>query len=164
MGTKPTKAKDNVFCKARLEAAKYNDKLRSRLGAAEALGYASESTISDWELGISTPAPEVVLKMSDLYNAPELENYYCTNMCPLGCNIPKVDLEKLDRISLKALSTFRKVEKTRELLLDITADGVISEDEKADMQTIVSNLEELEQIAQSIKLWVKKNMHDEDAL
>lgn len=161
MGTKPTKARDNVFCKARLEAAKYNDKLRSRSGAAEALGYASESTISDWELGLSIPAPEVVLKMSDLYNAPELENYYCTNMCPLGCNMPKVDLEALDRISLRALSTFRKVEETREILLDITADGMIAEDEKADLQKVLCNLEELEQIAQSMKLWVKKNMQED---
>lgn len=139
----------------------YNDKLRSRSGAAEALGYASESTISDWELGLSIPAPEVVLKMSDLYNAPELENYYCTNMCPLGCNMPKVDLEALDRISLRALSTFRKVEETREILLDITADGVIAEDEKADLQKVLCNLEELEQIAQSMKLWVKKNMQED---
>ena len=161
MGTKPTKARDNVFCKARLEAAKYNDKLRSRSGAAEALGYASESTISDWELGLSIPAPEVVLKMSDLYNAPELENYYCTSMCPLGCNMPKVDLEAWDRISLRALSTFRKVEETREILLDITADGVIAEDEKADLQKVLCNLEELEQIAQSMKLWVKKNMQED---
>lgn len=160
MGTKPTKAMNNVFCRARLEAAKYNDKLRSRSGAAEALGYASESTISDWELGINIPAPEVVLKMSDLYNAPELENYYCTNICPLGCNIPKVDVEGLDRISLKALSTFRKIEETRETLLDITADGVISEDEKGDMQKVLKNLEELEQIVQSFKLWVKKNMQE----
>lgn len=42
MGTRPTKAKDNIFCKARLDAARYNDKLKSRAGAAEALGYASE--------------------------------------------------------------------------------------------------------------------------
>lgn len=71
MGTRPTKAKDNIFCKARLDAARYNDKLKSRAGAAEALGYASESTISDWELGISVPTPEAVLKMSDLQNTEE---------------------------------------------------------------------------------------------
>lgn len=62
MGTRPTKAKDNIFCKARLDAARYNDNIKSRAGAAEALGYASESTISDWELGISVPTPEAVLK------------------------------------------------------------------------------------------------------
>lgn len=47
MGTRPTKAKDNIFCKARLDAARYNDKLKSRAGAAEALGYASESTMAE---------------------------------------------------------------------------------------------------------------------
>lgn len=158
MGRRPTKAADNPFCKARLEAASYNDRLFSKESASELLGV-SVSTLSDYELGVTKVIPpDMVVKMSDLYNAPELENYYCTNMCPLGCNIPKVSVEELDRISLKALSTFRKVEGTRELLLDITADGVISEDEREDMQKILGNLEELEQVAQSLKLWVKKNM------
>lgn len=158
MGRRPTKAADNPFCKARLDAASYNDRLFSKESASELLGV-SVSTLSDYELGVTKVIPpDMVVKMSDLYNAPELENYYCTNMCPLGCNIPKVSVEELDRISLKALSTFRKVEGTRELLLDITADGVISEDEREDMQKILGNLEELEQVAQSLKLWVKKNM------
>lgn len=157
------KTSANVFYRARYEASTHNEQLSSREGAADIMSI-DRGRLYRIESGIANPYPEEVHLMSDLYNAPELENYYCTNMCPLGCNIPKVDLEELDRISLKALSTFRKVEKTRELLLDITADGVISEDEKADMQTIVSNLEELEQIAQSMKLWVKKNMHEEDSL
>ena len=44
------------------------------------------------------------------------------------------------------------------MLLDITADGVISEDERADMELVLENLEELERIAQSLKVWVKKNL------
>lgn len=158
MGTRPTKAKDNVFCKARLEAALYNDKLKSRAGAAEALGYASESTIADWELGICIPTPEAALKMSDLYNAPELVNIYCRCMCPLGVDVPKADIATLDRISISALSIFRKLEGTKEMLLDIAADGKVDESEKEDMQKILDNLEELEQVAQSLRLWVKKNL------
>ncbi len=96
--------------------------------------------------------------MADLYNAPELENYYCTNICPLCGEMPKADLADLDRISIRALSTFRKIGETKELLLDITEDGVISEDEKGDLNKVLENLEELEQIAQSLKLWVKKNL------
>lgn len=161
MGRRPTKAVDNPFCKARLEAAQYNDRLFSKEGASELLGV-SVSTLSDYELGVTKVIPpDMVVKMADLYNAPELENYYCTNMCPLGCNIPKASVEELDRISLRALATFRKVEETREILLDITLDGVIAEDEKADLQKVLCNLEELEQIAQSMKLWVKKNMQEE---
>lgn len=38
MGTNPTKAADNIYCRCRKEAAKYNDKLNSRDGAAELLG------------------------------------------------------------------------------------------------------------------------------
>lgn len=158
MGTRPTKAKDNVFCKARLEAASYNDKLKSRAGAAEALGYASESTIADWELGISIPTPEAVLKMSDLYNAPELVNTYCRCMCPLGSDIPEVNLEDLDRISIKALSSFRKIDETKESLLDIVEDGVITEDEKPKLQAILANLDELVSVSQNLKVWIAKNL------
>lgn len=158
MGTRPTKAKDNVFCIARLEAASYNDKLKSRAGAAEALGYASESTISDWELGISIPTPEAVLKMSDLYNAPELVNTYCRCMCPLGSDIPEVNLEDLDRISIKALSSFRKIDETKERLLDIVEDGVITEDEKPKLQAVLANLDELVSVSQNLKVWIAKNL------
>lgn len=51
MGTNPTKAADNIYCRCRKEAAKYNDKLNSRDGAAELLGI-SASTLADYELGI----------------------------------------------------------------------------------------------------------------
>lgn len=158
MGRKPTKAADNPFCIARLEAARYNERLSSKDGAAELLGI-SVSTLSDYELGITKVVPpDMVLKMADLYNAPELENYYCTELCPLGSNIPKVNMKTLDRISLSALDAFRKVEGAKELLLDITADGIIDESEKSDLEKVLGTLDELEQIAQSLKLWVKKNL------
>lgn len=57
MGTNPTKAADNIYCKCRKEAAKYNDRLHSREGAAELLGY-SPSSLAGWELGTDRPSPE----------------------------------------------------------------------------------------------------------
>lgn len=82
MGTNPTKAADNIYCKCRKEAAKYNDKLNSREGAAELLGI-SASTLADYELGITKIIPaDAILRMADLYNAPELRNHYCnTRRC-----------------------------------------------------------------------------------
>ena len=162
MGTRPTKAKNNIFCKARLEAAGYNDKLKSRAGAAEVLGYASESTISDWELGISVPTPEAVLKMSDLYNAPELINTYCHNLCPLGWDIPEITAQDLDRISIKALSAFQKISKTKEALLDIVSDGIISEDEQPTLEKVLSSLDELNAVTQELKAWVTKNCRKDE--
>lgn len=38
MGRRHTRAADNPFCQARLEAAKHNDKLLSKEGASEMLG------------------------------------------------------------------------------------------------------------------------------
>lgn len=154
------KTSSNVFYKARYEAAAHNEQLSSREGAADIMSI-DRGRLYRIESGITNPYPEEIRLMADLYNAPELENYYCTNMCPLGCNIPKVNVEELDRISLKALSTFRKVEGTKELLLDITEDGVISDDEKEDLEKVLGNLEELEKVAQSLKLWVKKNMQED---
>ena len=110
------------------------------------------------ESGIANPYPEEIRLMADLYNAPELENYYCTSMCPLGGDMPRIDVADIDRISIRALSTFRKIAETKELLLDITEDGVISDDEKGDLKKVLENLEELEQITQSLRMWVKKNL------
>jgi transcriptional regulator with XRE-family HTH domain len=158
MGRRPTKAADNPFCKARLEAARYNDRLFSKDGAAELLGI-SVSTLSDYELGITKVVPpDMVLKMADLYNAPELRNYYCRELCPLGGDMPVLELEDLDRISIKAFAVFRKLNEAKDLLLDITEDGMIDESEKPQLEKILGTLDELEHVAQSLKVWVKKNL------
>ena len=79
-------------------------------------------------------------------------------MCPLGVNIPKASVETLDRISLRALDAFRKVDNAKELLVDIVADGVIDESEKPQLDKVLGTLDELEQVAQGLKIWVKKNL------
>lgn len=158
MGRRPTKAADNPFCIARLEAAKYNDRLLSKEGASELLGV-SVSTLSDYELGITKSVPpDMVLKMSDLYNAPEIRNYYCREMCPLGCDMPALELEDLDRITVKALASLRNVAGAKESLLDITADGIITDDEKPALKKILATLDEISSIAQSLRIWAEKNL------
>jgi hypothetical protein len=151
------KTSSNIFYKARCEAATHNEQLSSREGAADIMSI-DRGRLYRIESGIAIPYPEEIRLMADLYNAPELENHFCTNMCPLGSDMPKADMADLDRISIRALSTFRKIGETKELLLDITEDGVIDDSEKADMQKILENLDELEQVTQSLKLWVKKNL------
>lgn len=152
-----SKTSSNIFYQARSTASTHNEQLKSREGAADIMSI-DRGRLYRIESGLINPYPEEVHLMADLYNAPELRNYYCTHICPLGYEMPKVELEDLDRICVKALSTFRKVESTKELLLDITEDGIISEDEKPDLQRILDNLDELEAVAQSLKIWVKKNL------
>ena len=83
MPKNPTVAANNVFCIARKEAASFNDSLNSREGASELLGI-DRTRIARIELGSLNPYPEEVLMMSDAYNAPELNNHYCSQLCPLG--------------------------------------------------------------------------------
>lgn len=151
------KTSSNVFYKARCEAAKHNEQLSSREGAADIMSI-DRGRLYRIESGIINPYPEEIRLMADLYNAPELENHYCTEMCPLGYGMQKVEVEALDRISLKALDSFRRINPTAGLLLDITADGVITEDEKTALNKVLEHLDELMAIAQGLKIWAKKNL------
>lgn len=147
----------NIFYKARLAASSHNEQLSSREGAASIMAI-DRGRLYRIEKGIAYPFPEEVQLMADLYNAPELRNYYCTDICPLGREMPKAEVASLDRIAIRAFFALRKVNETRELLLDITADGIIDENERSDLRQILTYLEELEQVAQSLKIWVKKNL------
>lgn len=84
-----TKAAANMFCQARYEAAKSNERLSSREGAAEEIGI-DRTRLARIELGSTIPYQEEVLLMADCYKAPELKGNYCREMCPLGKNMPKM--------------------------------------------------------------------------
>lgn len=76
MGRDAAKACENQCFRCRKEAAKYNDKLGSREGAAELLGI-SVSSLADYELGNTKVIPvDKVVLMADIYNAPELMAWY----------------------------------------------------------------------------------------
>lgn len=151
------KTSSNVFYKARLAASSYNEQLSSREGAAEIMAI-DRGRLYRIEKGSTYPYPEEVHLMADLYNAPELRNYYCTEICPLGCGMAKASVEDLDRITVRVVSAFRRLEVTKELLLDITEDGIVSDDEKQGMHRVVESLEGLEGIIQTMKIWAKRNL------
>ena len=152
-----TKAAANMFCQARYEAAKYNERLSSREGAAEELGL-DRTRLARIELGSTVPYQEEVLLMAYCYKTPELKGNYCREMCPLGKNMPKIENEGLDRISLRMLSSLKKINEVKESLLDITADGIITEYEKPELKNIIQTLDEMHEIAENLKNWAEKNL------
>lgn len=160
MGCSPTKAASNMYCKCRLAAAKYNDKLNSREGAAELLGL-SPSTLASYELDLTKVVPvENIALMADVYNAPELRRWYCTNVCPLGEDMPKLELAELDRITVKMLATLKNISNIKDDLIDIAADGVISPDEKPRLNNIIKTLKEVSAVAQMLMIWAQKNVKE----
>lgn len=163
MGRDPMKAIENPCFRCRKEAAKYNDKLNSREGAAELLGV-SVSSLADYELGITKVIPvDKVVLMAELYNAPELKAWYCSSECPIGRSypMPSSELTTVERTTLNLLRQLRQddVEKVREKLIDITADGVISEDERVDLSDILTYLDKLIKAAGELRLIGQKAMN-----
>lgn len=112
MANVTAKTSSNIFYKARCEAATHNEQLSSREGAADYMSI-DRGRLYRIESGIAIPYPEEIRLMADLYNAPELENYFCRTMCPLGCEMPKVELANLDRLTVRTLSVFRKIGKQK---------------------------------------------------
>lgn len=141
-----------------MEAAACNDSLNSREGAAELLGI-DRTRLARIELGSLNPYPEEVLLMSDAYNAPELNNYFCSRMCPLGKGtIPAAELLHLDRLTIRILSALGNTEFIQKTILEIVKDGIVSDDEQPQVQQILIALENISKAALEIKLWVEKNL------
>ena len=95
------KGKNNPYYLARMVASKSNDRLSSRAGASEVLGI-SEKRITWIENNLTNPYPEEVVIMASLYNAPTLENLYCSTVCPLK-GLPVIEENKtLSEIAISA--------------------------------------------------------------
>lgn len=161
MGKSGTKIPVNVYREARLQASEKNDRLRSRESTAEETGI-DRTRIARIELNVLNPYPEEVAVMADTYCAPELRNYYCHNTCPLGRNVCEIGSDSIDRISLAALASFRKVKMARELILDIMEDGHIEESEKADLDEIILALERISEVKEDLKCWREKRFGKEE--
>ena len=115
----------------------------------------SVSAVSDAELGLSKcmPVDKAVL-MADLYKAPHLLNWYCLNECPIGCRLPLSDeVLGIDRVTVKMLKNLRvdDIKDVKEKLIDIAADGVISDDEKPDFREVLGYLDELARTISELK-------------
>lgn len=73
--------------------------------------------------------------------------------------MPKVENEGLDRISLRMLASLRKINEAKETLLDITADGIITEEEKPELKKIIQILDEVNGTTQNLKNWIERNLN-----
>ena len=157
MGTHPTKALNNIYCKARMAASKWNDTLASREGAAEQMGISKDS-LTDYELGLCKVVPvDKVVIMAEAYNAPDLLQRYCHDECPIGKNImPEVEDKTIESLALNSLCAFKNAEKYLNELTEIAADGVIDESEQAALQDIKDFMQRILKIANEFQIFLDK--------
>lgn len=108
--------------------------------------------------------PDEVLEMSKGYNKPDLCNYYCANECPIGQRyVQEVEIKDLSRVALQTLSSLNSLNKMKEKMIDICADGTISEEERKDFDEIRAKLNEISLMAQTIDVWFDEFVKDKDA-
>ncbi len=149
MGKKSIKENKNIYFESR-EAAGL-----TRAQASEIMGTVSESRLEKVETGKTAIYPEDVVDMARAYKRPELCNYYCTHECRIGQqSVPEVKPSTLSEIVLGMLSALNSLDKQKERLIDITADGQITDDELPDFVSIQKQLSQIDVTVESLKIWM----------
>ena len=145
----------NVLYQARCKAAKHNDMLGSREGAADIMGI-DRGRLYRMETGLTDPYPEEAVLMADLYGDPKLKNWYCREKCPIGECLPVVEDQTIEKLTVKALVSLRKTSEVKDMLLDIMADGIVSKEEIPSLKEIIATLDELDCVRQNLKNWIEQ--------
>ena len=101
MGRKSTKQNKNYYQEIRESLNLTREK------ASELLQFISDDRIEKIESEKTIARPEEVLKMADVYNKPDLVNYYCTHECPIGKKyIAPIEYKDISQITLEMLSKY----------------------------------------------------------
>ena len=151
MGRASTKSNKNRYQLVREELG------LSREKASELLEAVTPERIEKIESGKSLPHPDEVLTMAEKYRQPSLCNYYCANQCPIGQEyVPEIKIKDLSQIVLEMLASLNAMSKRKERLIEITADGVIDENEVEDFVFIQQELERISITVETLQLWAEK--------
>ena len=151
MGRVSTKKDKTQFQKCREELG------LSREAASDLLDWISPERIEKIENEKSLPHPDEVLAMAEAYKSPDLCNHYCAGICPIGQKyVPEINMKNLSQIVLEMLASLNAMKKTQDRLIEITADGKITEDEIADFVHIQEELERISITVDSLRLWSER--------
>lgn len=153
MGKKSTKENKNIYqtCREELNL--------TREEASDLLETVSANRIEKIESEKSLPHPDEVLLMSDAYKSPSLCNYYCSHECPIGKQyVPEIKVKDLSQIILEMIASLNSIDKKKERLIEITADGVIDDNELTDFVAIQNELEKISITVETLQLWMEKTI------
>lgn len=151
MGKRSTRENKNIYQLCREKTGLTREK------ASEKMVYISDDRIEKIESEKSLPHPDEILAMSDCYREPALCNYFCSHECPIGQKyVPEIKERSLSQIILEMLASLNTLDKEKNRLIEITADGAISVDEYADFVKIQKQLSRLSLSVEALRIWVEK--------
>lgn len=151
MGRKSTKTNKNYYQIIREELQLTREK------ASELLESITPERIEKIESEKSLPHPDEVLIMSEKYGRPDLCNYYCSRVCPIGQRyVPEIKMQDLSQIVLQMLASLNTISRRKDRLIEITADGKIEDSEVRDFVHIQNELERISITVEALQLWAEK--------
>lgn len=103
----------------------------------------SRQAISKWELGTTLPETEKVIALSEFFGVSI--DYL------LKDNVKLNQAESMDRVVIKFLSSAKQMNNISQELIDIMEDGVIDDQEKIQMDSIIRTLDSIAGIINEIK-------------
>ena len=150
MGKRSIKENKNIYFLTREEQG------LTRLEASERTeGIITASRLEKIENEKIQPHPEDILALAKAYNKPSLIHHFCSHECAIGkIHRHDVHISSLSEIVLSTLSTLNTLNKEKDRLIEITEDGIISDDELEDFAMIANQLEKISITADALNLWV----------
>lgn len=148
----------SIYFQCRVLASKHNENLKSRESASEYFGI-SVSSLANYERGITVPPMDLVMMMSEVYNAPQLKNLYCLNQCPLGKEQPiSAKMKTLEEVTVSIVAKLDEndVSDMKRQLLQIAEDGKISLKEEENFKEVAMQLDKLAVAISELKLLKQK--------
>ena len=148
MGRISTKENKSIYQQKREELG------LSREKASELLESIPSERIEKIENEKTLAHPDEILAMANGYKSPNLCNYYCANECPIGNQyVPEIKIKDLSQIVLEMLASLNSMHRKQERLIEITADGVIDNDEIKEFVQIQEELERISITVETLQLW-----------
>ena len=103
----------------------------------------SRQAISKWESGATLPETDKIITLSNFFGVSTdyllKDNIQCDNH------------DSLDRVVLKFLGSAKDMDNISEELIEIMRDGIIDDEEKIKMESIIETLDTISQIISEIK-------------
>lgn len=129
--------------------------LRSQSGysqeqLAEKMGV-SRQAVSKWESGVTLPETEKIIQLSNLFDVS-------TDFLLRDVLVER-SRDSLDRVVFKFLGSAQEMDDISKKLIDIMQDGIIDDNEKIQLNSIIQTLDDLVKIIDEIKIRI--NLKDQ---
>lgn len=151
------KGRENIFYKARINSNR--PEYSSRLLASAELRI-NEQRLNRIELDKTQPYDTEILAMAEAYDAPYLIEHFCNNICKIGarigCKYIDKDTENVFKSSIVYIETLKEAEKAKNNILEILADGEISDDEIMALDSAIESLKKIMSDILNLKIALEK--------